>query len=361
LGKARFLIKPLASKHLSVILASVLLLAVPIVSGPQVAWSQAEGTDKEKVVRQVAQYWIQVGAEQYKRGFFKASEQSFIQAQEYQEYLTVAEREKLKALLEKTRVAAVERGRILGMIQTADELVERGQLIRARAHFEKVQGNEFLTKEQRKLIAKKLEKVDNRLEEQREEIAKLYSRSVKLYHAGQLEAAREGFIQVARSGLLTGPAGKTAEDYLLEIDSILMQRVEPSLSTEIEPGEKPSETGGAAIWDSGADKSALGTLEPDKSGRIEVTNRRSSILRSYTRAVVSDAIAKAQDYLSQGEFDKAKETVVKAEQAVNKNRLHLGEELFRQYSSELKQLTEKIVKERTRWLGSWENKDAWRL
>jgi tetratricopeptide (TPR) repeat protein len=52
-----------------------------------------------------------------------------------------------------------------------------------------------------------------------------------------------------------------------------------------------------------------------------------------------------QNYISQDEFDKAKEEVDRAERIVNEYQLDLGDELFRQHSDELKQLAEKIVQE----------------
>ena len=52
-----------------------------------------------------------------------------------------------------------------------------------------------------------------------------------------------------------------------------------------------------------------------------------------------------QNYISQDEFDKAKEEVERAERIVNEYQPDLGDELFRQHSGELKQLAEKIVQE----------------
>jgi tetratricopeptide (TPR) repeat protein len=78
---------------------------------------------------------------------------------------------------------------------------------------------------------------------------------------------------------------------------------------------------------------------------IEVINRKRNIRQSHTRAVVNDAVAKVQNYISQDEFDKAKEEVERAERIVNEYQPDLGDELFRQHSGELKQLAEKIVQE----------------
>lgn len=373
MDKIRFLIESSGRKPLLVILVSLLLLTTVL---SEVAPSQPSGADKEKIVRQVAQRWVQIGAEQYKRGYFKAAKQSFLRAQDYKEYLTAAEREKLTALLEKTHKGILERDRVLEAIRTADGLVKQGELIKAKAHLEEIKDNGFLTEVEQELITKGLKKLDNQLNEQKKEITELYNRSVEFYHAGQLEKAREGFVKVAtRSDLVAAPLGETAEDYLLKIDDILAQKAEPSAPTEA----KPEDTLGTTI--EAVAKELLGVeAEPNEVAEqqvvqepnelqvvqepnelavaereaaepaaeeayIEVINRKRNIRRSHTRAVVNDAVAKVQNYISQDEFDKAKEEVEKAKRIVNEYQMDLGDELFRQHSGELRQLAEKIVEE----------------
>jgi hypothetical protein len=89
-------------------------------------------------------------------------------------------------------------------------------------------------------------------------------------------------------------------------------------------------------------------------------NKR-NILRSYTAAIVNDAAAKAQNYIDQGKFGKAQQIVETAEELVNKNRLYLEDACLRQYENQLKQLAERIDNERIKWLGDWQNKNAWKL
>jgi len=148
-------------KLLSTILALIFLLTTAL---SEVTPSQASEADKQKALRQVAQEWIQVGMEQYRRFLFKAAEQSFRQAQDYDEYLTAAEREKLNWLLEKAHVGGPKRRRILAGIQTVDKLVEEDQLVKAKAYLEKVEDSEFLTKEEREQITERLKKIHNQLE-----------------------------------------------------------------------------------------------------------------------------------------------------------------------------------------------------
>jgi type II secretory pathway component GspD/PulD (secretin) len=344
-----------------------------------VAPSQPSKADKEKIVRQVAQRWIQVGAEQYKRGYFKAAKQSFLLAQDYQEYLTADEREKLTALLEKTHKGILERERILETIRTADGLVKQGELIKAKSRLEEIKDSEFLTEAEQELITKGLNKLGNQSDEQKKEITELYNRSVEFYNAGQFEKAREGFVKVAASDLVAAPPGETAEDYLVKIDGILAQRAEPSASAKAQPEDElgatiasvtkelidgraepnevaeqqvvqepneqqvvqePNEVVVAAVPEGEAPELAA----PEET-YIEVINRKRNIRQSHTRAVVNDAVAKVQNYISQDEFDKAKEEVERAERIVNEYQPDLGDELFRQHSGELKQLAEKIVQE----------------
>jgi general secretion pathway protein D len=335
--------------------------------------------NKQKIIRQVAQKWIDVGIEQYQRGYYKAAEQSFLRAQDYEGYLTSEKREALKGLLAKTHEAATERKRILRHIQAADALESRGRLIEARTHLEKVKDSKFLAEEERKLIVEGLRQIDVKLGEQKIEIAELYDRSVGFYGSGRLEEAREGFIKAVESGLLAASAEKGAKDYLVKIDNILVERAKPPVSIKARPEEKAVEVPAGGIEEPKADKVTLGTVEEEllgveveraeqeaveeeaekvekpaaiepeaeEVGYIEVVKRNRNIRRSRTEAVVNDAVAKAQRYISEGEFGKAKEVVETAERTVNEYQLDLGDELFIQYSSELKQLSEKIIEGRS--------------
>jgi len=354
LDTARYLIKSFGQKPLLVILVSFLFLTSVLLG---VARPQANDADK-KIVRQVAQKWIQVGTEQYKRGFYKAAEQSFLRAQDYEEYLTAAEREKLTELVEKTHGRVIERERILDNIRKADELVKQGEAKKARSLLEQARDSEYVTEQERKLITESLKKLEGQSDEQDKEAVALYDRSVGFYRAGRLEEARKGFIELTKSGILSAPLGERPEDYLVKIDSILAERAESESSAEARPQELQS--GDATIvkdelLEFGAEsferleeqeRAALTTAPEqvvDEGNYIKVINRRRSILQSHTKAVFSDVVAKAKSYISEGEFSKAKEAVETAERTVNKNQLFLGDDLFRQYSEELQQLNGQIA------------------
>ena len=279
-------------KYLSLVLALVLLLTALAGSG----WPKANESNKERIVHQVAQKWIEVGLEQYRRGFYKVAEQSFLRAQDYQEYLTSAEREKLTELLEKAHMAALERQAISENIQAANRLAEQGQLIEAKTHLEKIKDNQLLTKDEQDRVTEELKKINAQLDEQ-------------------------------KKGL---PVLEAVEAPLPEVEAEPVQRVQDQMPEYEE-------------------SAVVRLLEPEiteplaaKGGYIQVINRKRNILQSHTRAVVNDAVAKAQSFVSEDKFDEAKEAIETAEGIVNKNRLHLGDELFEQYSRQLRQLSEQI-------------------
>lgn len=375
----RFPIKPFGRKPLLVVFTSLLLLMTALSDVSPSQANKPADDNKQEIIRQVAQKWIDVGMEQYERGYYKAAEQSFLRAQDYEGYLTAEKREALKGLLAKTHEAAIERKRILRHIRAADELESRGRLIESRTHLEKVKDSKFLAEEERKLIVEGLRQIDVKLGEQKIEIAELYDRSVGFYGSGRLEEAREGFIKAVESGLLAASAEKGAKDYLVKIDNILVDRAKPPVSIEAKPEEKAAEMPAVGIEEPKADEVTLGTVEEElldveveraeqesveeeaekvekpaavepeaeEVGYIEVVKRNRNIRRSRTKAVVNDALAKAQRHISEGEFGKAKEAVETAERTVNEYQLDLGDELFIQYSSELKQLSEKIIEDRS--------------
>ena len=356
-------------------------------------------SEKERIAvsREIAQDWIQVGISQSKKGLYGQAEKSFLAAREYQQYLTAEEQTQLKEHIAEANQAVVERQAVLERIKKAREFLSRNQPIKAKAHYEKVRKSPYLTEQERKKIDQEIKNVDGSLDKQRKEITEIYNRSVQLYRAGEMEKAREGFVEVARYGLLVVPQGQTAEDYLIQIDSILTEQLKgtseanaslPSVTTlpakeepkiksvsqptlpEVEvvllkpgpdkpPVEKPvdrepeanqtAEAAAAAEPPAQTEMSSADEQEGTPESKVETApaeDARVKIVRTYTKAVVEDAADKVEYYISRGELDKAVEVVREATQTIKENRSLVGDELFAQYSVRLKQLVDKIVKAR---------------
>ena len=162
-------------------------------------------------------------------------------------------------------------------------------------------------------------------------IQALYNRSLELYSAGDLEGARRGFVEVARSGQFTAAEGKRPEDYIAAIDRLLatsaMSQTPAAPQTSLAAG----------------DPAAAVPAEPDAGGFVGEINRRRSIIRSHTQAVVTNAVNQCQRCLAQGEFDKAREVVFDAQRRVNEYQGQLGEELYRQYTVQCEEANASIA------------------
>jgi hypothetical protein len=355
--------------------------------------------EKARTLREVAQNWIHVGISQSKRGLYQQAEESFLTARGYQEYLTAEEHKELEENLTKAHQAGIERQAVLEHIEKARDLLSQGQPIKARAHYEKVRNSPYLTEQERRQIAEEIKKVDVSFDKQRKELTELYNRSVELYRAGEIEKAREGFVEVAKYGLLITPKGQTAEDYLIQIDSVLTGRLRnaslaesaslalPATASPALENKKASDinrptppeaesgllqTSSPQPFDSElraerqlpvqqedgkqqaqqvqkemAEVAAVAEPAPEKPAEAApATEAKTKIIRTYTKAVVEDAAAKVEHYISQREFDKAVAAVRTASQTIKENRPFIGDELFVQYSIRLKQLADKIINAR---------------
>ncbi len=138
---------------------------------------------------------------------------------------------------------------VLAMLEIIIDHVEKDRLWVARAYLEIVADSEVVTDQERlkvgevlRLLAALIEAEpaehaegsaareavtaalrairDQRGERERA-VAELYYRSIRLYHAGQLEQARMGFRELLADGLLLGPMRQTAEAYLDKIERAL--------------------------------------------------------------------------------------------------------------------------------------------
>jgi tetratricopeptide (TPR) repeat protein len=347
------------------IFITLICLFLSAVLLPNVAVCSNGQQDRQKLIEQLVDRWMQIGMEQYERRYFKAAEQSFLMAKDYEEYLGTEQRDKLNDLIEKAHTAAAEVDRLSASLALAQQLVTEGRLAEAKALFEAARDSQYLTDDTRQIVEQGLAQTGGDTVARQAEMAQLYRQSVDYYNAGKLEKARAGFLEISKSGLMVAPAGSTAEDYLVKIDAALAQKMMQPGEPQPASGDIEQELFGPAqripeqqqmpmsVEVPTAPQLPVSIVTPQPvteaqqppeqgGGYIEVIKRRQNILRSHTEAVVSDALAKARSYQAENQFDQATKSVEYAQNIVNKNRLSLGEELFQQYSDELQRMRDEI-------------------
>jgi len=312
LEKVRLLIKPFGRKSLLLILTSVLLLTAGL---SVVASAQTNKDNKRKIIRQVAQNYIRAGAKLYGQGQYKQAEKYFLRALDDQECLTASERKELNELLEKAHSASMERKSIAEHIQTAEKLIKQDEFAKAKTHLEKVKDSKFLTQKERNDITAALGRLAKLLPEEK------------------------------RRGELSETDTAAVEDELLRLVGKPVKGVRRKI---VEEPNKPA---------------PVGVSKPvqEKGAYIEMVNRQRKIRQHYAAIIVNDANEKAQTHISRSEFEQAKDVVDKAKRTVDDYQLDLGDALYKQYTSKLKELSDEIAQtkeEETKRLEAQRLRDA---
>lgn len=304
------LVKPFGKK--SLITSVALLLLTLFISGAAI--SAADNAEKSKVVRQVAQKWIQIGSEQYGRGLYKAAEQSLLRAQEYQGYLSAAEQDKLTKLLEKTRTAMAERDKILENLEKSDKLIKQNKASEAKALLDAIAGSEFLTPDEQRVVSERLLIVNNQMKAT--PVLKL--ESVK-------NETKVPVAAVAAPKSEDNNLGAIVEEELTGVSDKLAPKSEPVTEREV----------------------VVSAPAPvnNEGSYIDSFNRKRNLICSHTKAVVEDAASKVQSCISKNDYEGAKTAIETARIVVVKNQLQLGEGLYQQYENQLKQLADSVAQQ----------------
>jgi hypothetical protein len=364
----------------------LIIFAITLFSAPAASVSnQPTEVYQPQLARQAADDLIAVAIELYKRNQYQHAERALLEVSNYNQYLTALQREELQGLLEKTHTAVLEQAKILKQKQIADDLIRQDRLLEAKAHLENAPASAFLTEEHRSSILESIGQLNERIKRRKKEVTEIYKQSVKYFNADRLEEARGGFIKVAGNGLFTAPKGKTAEDYLLKIDKILTLRVEEqaaqikqepvSLKKSIiaeplayeSPANVNNNSTGQVTRENYSNINVTDTEPPlnsrasYKQKNFDKTSQKDNILKGYIEAVINDASAKAQDFMSQGRLDDAIKIIEGARRVLDTKHSRLGDVAFEKYSERLEQLIEYIDKKKINISDDWDRRSAWKL
>lgn len=339
------------------LLSGVLILSV-FVSGvaAQLDQQQIDSLDKPKVLKKAGSDWIDIGIKAYDRGFYVEAEQALLRAREYFLYMDNPQRETLEEYSRKAHEKALRLRRLRTQLREADKLIEEGRLSRAEVILSKVESDHPVPEIIQKELAGLKDRLESAIREERKQMQQLYAKSVSRYKQGELQKAREGFSRVAESEYFRAGSMLSPQEYISRIDS--------SLASESQPAARQGSVQQAAKGGQSESDSMLDIAAPDegkrKSEEQELT-RKENIRRSYAQAVVKDAVRQVEQRLKNGQYYKAKQSVEKAKEIINKHEDYLGEKQYDEFMSQLEQLTERIEKERSRWLGETEGENPWRM
>jgi hypothetical protein len=322
------------------------------------AVAKAVQAGSSRVVSQVVDNWIAVVQAQCDRRLYAQAEDSLLRARQYQPYFNEQQNRKIDELSEEVEQSMSERTRLLQNTDEAGRLIEEGEFLKARGYLHEAVKSKVLSDEERNRVKLTLQRVEAKITEQRRLMADLYKRSRRYYKQGDFEQAREGFAVVASSGLYVPSMGKTAEEYLAAIEQGTVKHKSGSKSKI-----RHSESGSSSKVDTGLEPAAAATPEGFSHERFGNESQQDraitgNLKQSYLRAVMRDAQTKVTEHVGKAEFSLAKAVVQNARDVLQKYRADIGEELYKQHSERLQELSRIIDEQQMRWELRWDTKDS---
>jgi tetratricopeptide (TPR) repeat protein len=332
-------------------------------------WAQPTSEEQAKQLR--IDSLIRVAQEEIKRGFYQQAEvrlNSLQTSPEYAPYLTEQQNRAITDLLSQSEQAVEQRQQIAQKLQASDELAAAGDYRQAADILDQIKDSPYATAQEKQMIADSYEEVTAKYRAEQQKWQALYDTSVQMYNGGNKETARQGFMQVVNAGYpVTGSI--SPEDYILKIDTEkqpaavqtdgavdalipLVQEPWDTLDEEIdsmqplttEPVE-PLTEGGYTAPQPEQSFSASPAASQDES-YLQVVRAKNERLRSYTEAVVTDAMEKAERFLAVHEFDQAKQAIRRAFATIEQNKMLLGDAQYKSGYARLSSLDQKIDEER---------------
>ncbi|MCD6395315.1 MAG: hypothetical protein J7M40_17665, partial [Planctomycetes bacterium] len=268
-----------------------------------------------------------------------------------------------------SRVVAMQ-ARVQSNIRVAQEYINRKEYMKADGFLKALGGQgdlvDYLSGSQ-KLTVEKLRNVVKAALAGRTEIAPRLKKSDELANAGRNTEAKQQLLAVRDSEYLTEMErgwiverlGTLGDDVKTEtnvapqpvpVAESVPAKVVPAetvpaetVPAETAPAETvPAETAPAKV----VTKSAVADKQEAEDSYIKVVAQRRGRLRSYTKAVVDDSVAKATKFRLSKEYDQADISLDAAFSTVDKNKMLLGDALYREYLSQLTKLRNDIGAER---------------
>ncbi len=337
----------------TVIISSVLLLS-----------DVALGADSDQKARmEVAQEFIDVAQAKYEKGLYDSALKMLDQLQEeYKDVLVGKSATEVKQLIANIELAKKQSADAGKGLSESKKLIKDAKYSQAIALLNNIKKIPSISDSQRSDVDFLLAEAKKGNATLKSEMQELFKKSVKLYKSGDLETALEGFKRVEDTGIAISSWGKDSAYYISKINSKLQNGQAKEAQVQVQDSQnEPNEAVSDEASNKSQDATAVAAEPADEikdstqeqvsdsvqsqvaeNSYIRVVEQKKARQRDYTRAVVNNAIAKAQDYASKGKYAKARSSLAIAYANIDKNRMLLGDSLYSDYKSKLDQLSSSV-------------------
>jgi Flp pilus assembly secretin CpaC len=270
-----------------------------------------EQSARQQAMQMQGKQFIDIAAEQYNRGLNEDAKATVRKAQAYKDYLADADKNRLDELVKSLGLEAAGVQNTQPVVENiAAELLTDARALAAQGKVEEAKARYLQAKQSGRLNAAEIAAVDA-------ELAALgYSAP-----AQQTPAVPSAQPQVNQQYITLVPVDDNTTTSTTEANTV--PSVTMPAETQTQPQTAPTDT-------------------QVKENYIETVKQKQRIQQSYTKAVVNEAVAKAKEYSDKEDFARAKEEIFRASAVVEKNKMLLGDEDYKQYTATLQQLTTDI-------------------
>ena len=323
-----------------------------------VSISFAADNEDIEVVAERAGWNLRIAEKQYDRGLYKEAEMTLVQIKPYVSKLSLANQGKFNSLNDKIHSALGQRRDVLATLKLADDLSAQGQYSQAIEELNSIRNSKALTDAEKQYVDSNIASL--RAQSQVISTGQTYtvptapttqsSGDIQIIDVIDLDDSSNNqtsnvvVYDTPAVNVTTPPATNQPGIIIIPLDD----EAEPvsvtdtsSVQVEIPSMDAPS----APVINSGitVPQESLQDIPDSEKTYIDVVQQQRNRQISYTKAIVDDAVNKAQSSLSENEFADAKQSIAKAMSVVNKNKLLLGDQLYGQYETQLNDLTEQVT------------------
>jgi Flp pilus assembly secretin CpaC/tetratricopeptide (TPR) repeat protein len=303
---------------LGVLTAAILICTV--VSSVVLAENESA---KQQAMQMQGKQFLDIASEQYNRGLNEDAKATVRRVEVYKDYLDESDKSKLAELVKSLGLEA-------GSVQASQPVVENvaaelltdARTLTSQGKIEEAKARYMQAKQSGKLTAEEIAAVDAELAALGQTSPSQPTPAAPTAPAAQSEV-NEQYIQFV-------PVDANTAVNTVEVNTVpVVMPTGPNVEqpTVMIPVEQENQLVAAP------------TEEQVKENYIETVKQKQRVQQSYTKAVVNEAVAKAKEYSDKEEFALAKDEILRAASVVEKNKMLLGDEDYKQYTATLQQMT----------------------
>lgn len=298
----------------------VLITLTLLCSATSLVIAAENGAAKQQAMQMQGKQYLDIALEQHNRGLNEDAKAMAIKAQTFRDYLTPADKAKLDELYKSLNItpgtpapavqsAPAQNTATADLLTQARSLAAQGKVAEAKARYMQAKQSGNLTPDETAAVDAEIAALDSFQGHQQQQQPGVNNQYIK-------------FVPAEGNDINKPSSGVTPVEPNAQVPS-----APQSQAPAIEPNKQPT---------------PAPTSDEVKENYIETVQQKQKIQQSYTKAVVNEAVAKAKDFSAKNDFAAAKDEISRASSVVEKNKMLLGDEDYKQYTATLQQLTTEV-------------------